>query len=427
MEQRIKRISKYENNNNKQKPKEGKRGRNKDNNNNKQKSKEIKITPIKITPIKNYVKKIILPNNKPNYGVKNGFSSIFNSEFNNVNNIKSNTLYQKLLTTTNYPNEKNVYNKMVQNTINAIQSFLKEDENFYTIKLALIDEKCKKSIMFITLNRINSRFRHIFSYKKLYYILFWYLGIIRNLINIIQNNGNLIWLYYFFNNELKSSSYVLKYGLVNVFETMNYKRHPLDMERFNNYKIRLIYNYLKYKDISSAINIDRITIYIKNIHKNIAYLYSKFIINNDGTYSFNKNEFIYNHYESLNDRINTLQLIIEYFHNLDIEGRTINDKKKDIISVYYYIIILMPFALGTASISEIFLYSLWKFYIGSRLEIKQSIMLDVEALSHTFDDFYKNCFHHDENENNGDILRQIREYNEETYIPVVYTPYLTET
>ena len=87
----------------------------------------------------------------------------------------------------------------------------------------------------------------------------------------------------------------------------------------------------------------------------------------------------------------------------------------------------MPFALGTASISEIFLYSLWKFYIGSRLEIKQSIMLDVEALSHTFDDFYKNCFHHDENENNGDILRQIREYNEETYIPVVYTPYLTET
>ena len=87
----------------------------------------------------------------------------------------------------------------------------------------------------------------------------------------------------------------------------------------------------------------------------------------------------------------------------------------------------MPFALGTASIAEMFLYSLWKFYIGTRLEIRQTIMLDVEALTSNFDIFYKNCFNNDDNENNPTILRQIEGYNEATYIPVVYTPYLVET
>ena len=87
----------------------------------------------------------------------------------------------------------------------------------------------------------------------------------------------------------------------------------------------------------------------------------------------------------------------------------------------------MPFSLGTASIAEMFLYSLWKFYIKTRLEIKQTIMLDVEALSHTFDDFYRNCFTHDEKENDPAILSQIEGYNEVTYIPVIYTPYLVES
>ena len=87
----------------------------------------------------------------------------------------------------------------------------------------------------------------------------------------------------------------------------------------------------------------------------------------------------------------------------------------------------MPFSMGTASISEIFLYSLWKFYVGTRLEIRQSIMLDVEALSNTFDDFYKNCFNHDEDENNPAVLRNINGYIEETYIPITYTPYLSES
>ena len=131
--------------------------------------------------------------------------------------------------------------------------------------------------------------------------------------------------------------------------------------------------------------------------------------------------------DNFNYRINTLKIIIQHFDNLQKEMRNITDKKRDIISIYYYIIILMPFSLGTSSIAEMFLYSLWKFYIGTRLEIRQTIMLDVEALLNTFDVFYKNCFTNDDKENDPVILRQIYGYDEATYKPITYTPYLVES
>ena len=207
-------------------------------------------------------------------------------------------------------------------------------------------------------------------------------------------------------------------------DKMYEKKHPLNMKRFDNYKIRLIYNYLKYIG-SSNISNDYITIYVINI-ESIVHISCTFNFIND-IYSFDINQYITNNYKRYEYKTNTLRLIIQHFDNLQIAGININEKKRDIISIYYYIIILMPFSLGTASIAEMFLYSLWKFYIGTRIEIRQSIMLDVEALSHTFDDFYKNCFNHDNNENNPSILRQINGYNEATYIPVIYTPYLSET
>ncbi len=87
----------------------------------------------------------------------------------------------------------------------------------------------------------------------------------------------------------------------------------------------------------------------------------------------------------------------------------------------------MPFQLGTASIAEMFLYSLWKFYIGKNLRINNNIMLDVEALTIPFDVFYRNCFIRDEKENDPAILQQFDTYDETTYKPVEYTPYLIET
>lgn len=42
------------------------------------------------------------------------------------------------------------------------------------------------------------------------------------------------------------------------------------------------------------------------------------------------------------------------------------------------------------------LYSLWKYYIGTPLNINQNVLLDVEALTLPFTIFYNNCFNGDE-------------------------------
>jgi hypothetical protein len=384
-------------------------------------------------PIEEKISKILC--NERKFGLINSIffllHNVYNYKFNNINSIKLNTSYKKLLTTQNYPNNKNVYNNIFQNTVNGVQFFLGQNESFFDDKIRIINEKCKDSFIIDDLDNLNNIMYPnglTFSYKKIYYILFWYLGITRNLINIIQNNdGSLLWLKCFFHFDCNKFINNYKYGVVSIFNTdINEHTHPLIMSRFNNYKIRFVYNCLKYLDNKKVLYKYYLII---NTKINDEIIYTSTILKfENNIYYFDENFSITNIYgPNLDKRINTLKLIIEHFDNLQIAGKNINDKKRDIISIYYYIIILMPFALGTASIAEMFLYSIWKFYIGTRLEIRQSIMLDVEALSHTFDDFYKNCFNHDDNENNPTILRQIDGYNEETYIPVVYTPYLVET
>jgi len=74
------------------------------------------------------------------------------------------------------------------------------------------------------------------------------------------------------------------------------------------------------------------------------------------------------------------------------------NKIKKIIAIFYYLnIIYTPFRAGTAAISEISLFTLWDKYININgdkpLYINENIMIDVEALSHSFTDFYHNCFH----------------------------------
>ena len=70
----------------------------------------------------------------------------------------------------------------------------------------------------------------------------------------------------------------------------------------------------------------------------------------------------------------------------------IEKQKEYIVAFYYLLILLMPFLRGTASIAEMSLYSLWKYYIGTSLNINQTVLLDVEALTLPFTIFYHNCF-----------------------------------
>lgn len=44
------------------------------------------------------------------------------------------------------------------------------------------------------------------------------------------------------------------------------------------------------------------------------------------------------------------------------------------------------------------LYSLWEYYLGEKVKIYQACLLDVEALTLPFDNFYTNCFESDETE-----------------------------
>jgi hypothetical protein len=79
-----------------------------------------------------------------------------------------------------------------------------------------------------------------------------------------------------------------------------------------------------------------------------------------------------------------------------IEYKFNRDKLIEIIIVFYYVFIAcMPFDFGTAAIAEWSLFSLWNTYINIdksiELKINQNIMIDVEALSLPFTDFYHNC------------------------------------
>jgi len=90
-----------------------------------------------------------------------------------------------------------------------------------------------------------------------------------------------------------------------------------------------------------------------------------------------------------------LNILIYCLRSLKENNRI--QKKIEIIVVFYYLFIyLMPFLLGTSSISEIALYTLWNTYINidgrKPLNINKNTMIDVEALSLTYTQFYYNCF-----------------------------------
>jgi hypothetical protein len=78
----------------------------------------------------------------------------------------------------------------------------------------------------------------------------------------------------------------------------------------------------------------------------------------------------------------------ESFHDIE-------KKKYTIILFYYIFIFMMPFSLGTASIAEISLFTLWNKYMDINIIKNEYIMLDIEALSLPYDIFYKNCFNND--------------------------------
>jgi hypothetical protein len=190
-------------------------------------------------------------NNKPtiNHSTGNKIKIIQGIKYNNINNVILNKFYQRNILTQTFP-KNNIYNIMVQKSINDIQIFLNENELFYDEKIKLIEEKCNNSIMYKSLNSFpknNENMIKSLSYKKIYYILFWYLGITRGLINVLQND---IEIYMYFKKFFWENTYIKEkiYGLCILFNNniISIMNHPLSMKRFDNYKLRFLYNYYKY-------------------------------------------------------------------------------------------------------------------------------------------------------------------------------------
>jgi hypothetical protein len=255
------------------------------------------------------------------------------------------------------------------------------------------------------------------GYDKLLYILFFYLAFQRSIIFFLQATNLQI------NYSLESKNYnnymrqdgLMKFGIIpkNFFTYSIYSMaHPLEMERLIDY-----YHMINYNVKQSVKNIKDSNFFRSSFNQKMYLLIPRSIISfYEESHSIyiilptidkNRNVVeigkIINYSETLNDRLNILNIMayilveLSKFHLLNFEENKL--KKREYILLFYYcLIFVMPFSLGTASIAEISLYSLWKFYIGLDLGINQNILLDVEALTLPFNTFYKNCFEIDEEE-----------------------------
>jgi len=235
----------------------------------------------------------------------------------------------------------------------------------------------KKEIVRL-INRANYQY-----YYKLIYILFYYAPMIRNLISRLQNPNTITKDGIIQENPEKFT----KHGIIHITFLDNGVHdiyHPLKMPRLEKYYDRIVTN----------LKLNNIYIIYYNKNKNV-YMYA----------NLNKNEMNYfgnnslgNYSKTLEDRIEFINLLCEYLKELDRlkTNLTEEERKKELIMRFYYVIILlMPFALGTASIAEVMLYSLCEYYLGEKVKIDQKCLLDVEALTLPFDIFYTNCFESD--------------------------------
>ena len=297
------------------------------------------------------------------YGINSSDINIFNEKYKlyKKNNTIINNNYQDVFLSTRMPDNY------------CIEFYIKYFDKVYLF--------FKKKIIRL-INRANYQY-----YYKLIYILFYYAPMIRNLISRLQNPNTITKDGIIEENPTKFT----KHGIIHITFIDNDEHdicHSLNMQRLETYNDRILTN-LKSNDLKSN---DLIIKIYYNKNKNV-YIYA----------NLNKNKVYYNYSlgnysETLEDRFEFINLLCEYLKELDRlkNNSTEKERKKELIMRFYYVIILlMPFMLGTASIAEVMLYSMWEYYLGEKVKIDQKCLLDVEALTLPFDNFYNNCFETD--------------------------------
>jgi len=209
----------------------------------------------------------------------------------------------------------------------------------------------------------------------------------------------------FFSEKIFKNTYKKKYDkhcFDDDYDINNviFKKYTIYLDipfKFFNKNIRLIPSYKKLQETSNLQikfytynnEIKRMVYGIKNIQEKKSVVFH-FISQAGFLNRIGRNRIEYNKNKE------TILNILIYCLKLLKESNRI-EKKIEIIVVFYYLFIyLMPFILGTSSISEISLYTLWNTYINidgkKPLNINKNTMIDVEALSLTYTQFYYNCF-----------------------------------
>ena len=342
---------------------------------------------------------------------------------NNKNCNNSNVSFTRELASNQITGDQRIFSRIFNCTIKKAVDFLEVNVN-----------SMKNSINNITNNSSNKYYIHDFKKlaihrlsniieKKIYFdkmliIFFFYFGIQRNLIYLMQKPY--LEKTFRFNSK---KTIPTEYGYINTifYNSGKYTlEHPLKMDRLRKYLPRILENCktLKKNKINFVLNKRNNKIYTKNICYNFCIyfdginIFGNEILQKKECYMIIEylkvnNEIIFdiqnvgnisklgNISLTLDDRLYYLNVMSKILFKLDENKKqniNIEKQKEYIVAFYYLLILLMPFLRGTASIAEMSLYSLWKYYIGTSLNINQTVLLDVEALTLPFSIFYHNCF-----------------------------------
>jgi len=373
--------------------------------------------------------------NKYSERINNKTKSIFEENSNEC--FKSNNKYENLTENltftrnivTNYKNlDQKTFNQIFACTISKVKEYLsKSDDIFFHDFLSSLNySNSNKYYTKYIIELYNIGMAKIYIeekstyFPKLLFIFFFFLGVQRGFIFIIQK----------FNDAIKPNLSISdnnrffkeitgKYGLLSMKFMINEKyiiKHPILMPRLKNYLGRIIENLIVLQKINDNNIVEsnyfkkesykRYKIYYtedevnnKNVYMNIGFPTKKydFLFKEELTNNEENRAYIYflgNYSKSIDDRLYFINILCNILKELDSSknSNNIENKKLKIMKFYYILILLMPFELGTAAIAEMALYSLWEYYIGTRISINKNIMLDVEALTLPFNIFYQNSF-----------------------------------
>jgi len=348
---------------------------------------------------------------------KNLNTNTFKIISNNKNCDNSNVSFTRDLALNQITGNQKIFSRIFNCTINKAVEFLGVNVNSIKNSFnSIINNSNNKYYIHdfkkLAIHKSSSIIENKIYFNKMLLIFFFYFGIQRNLIYLMQDPFRTDIVFY---NSIRKN-FLKKFGYINKLfcGSGNYTMdHPLGIDRLKKNLSRILENCEILKNINNNFIIEKkydnskntktydFRIYFDGINifddkileKKECYMIIQYLKIGEVIYFYASK--LGNFSLTIDDRLYYLNVMSKILYKLD-ENKKLNtniEKQKEyIVAFYYLLILLMPFQRGTASIAEMSLYSLWKYYIGIPLNINQNVLLDVEVLTLPFSIFYFNCF-----------------------------------